>query len=114
MDIPLEVSFHEIPHHPAAEKEIRERAERLFQVYPRIDSCRVVVEEPHRHHHKGNLFRVRIHLGVPGEDLHVNRNPQDDHAHEDMHTAVRDAFQAATRQLRDYLARRRGHVKSHE
>lgn len=110
MDIPLEIAFREIPHVEAVETEIRDRAGKLFHLFPRINLCRVVVEAPHKHHHKGKLFHVRIHLGVPGEDLYVNRDPEINHAHEDMHYAVRDAFHAAQRQLQDYLERRRPHA----
>ncbi|TAH34698.1 MAG: ribosome-associated translation inhibitor RaiA [Planctomycetota bacterium] len=113
MDIPLEITFREIPHDQAVEDEIRERSGKLYHLYPRILFFRFVVEAPHRSHHKGNLYHLRVHLGVPGEDLHVNRDPQDNHAHEDVHIAVRDAFQAAHRQLLDYLDRRRGYTKSH-
>jgi hypothetical protein len=56
---------------------------------------------------------VRIHLAVPGEDLYVNRDHEQNHAHEDVHVAVRDAFGAAMRRLQDYLDRRRGRTKSH-
>lgn len=111
MELPLEVTFRDIPGNLKVEQEIEERATKLFHLYPRINLCRVVVESPHKHKHKGNLYHVRIHLGVPGEDLYVNRDHEDNHAHEDVHMAVRDAFQAAVRQLQDYVDRRRGNTK---
>lgn len=111
MEFPLEITFRDIPSIPKVEEEIRDRATKLQQLYGRIVLCRVVIEAPHRHHHKGNLYQVRIHLGVPGEDLYVNREGGN-HAHEDVHVAVRDAFQAAHRQLLDYVDRRHGRTKS--
>jgi ribosome-associated translation inhibitor RaiA len=46
---------------------------------------------------------------VPGAELVAN------HAqHEDIYVAVRDAFQAITRQLEDHARRLRGDVKTHQ
>jgi cold shock CspA family protein len=73
-----------------------------------------VVERPHRQHHKGTLFHVRIDLRVPGRELVVNRDPTEHHAHEDVYVAIRDAFDAARRQLEDHAREMRGGVKSHE
>ena len=36
------------------------------------------------------------------------------HAHEDFYVTMRDAFNAARRQLEDYVRRRRGKVKRHD
>ena len=43
-------------------------AAKLEEFFSRITSCRVVVEAPHRHHKSGELFHVRIDLGVPGHE----------------------------------------------
>ena len=51
---------------------------------------------------------------MPGTELVVNRHPKDKHAHEDVYVAVRDAFDAARRQLEDYVRRLDGRVKTHE
>ena len=69
----------------------------------------VVVEAPHKHHHQGKQFNVRIDIGVPGNEIVVNR----DH-HEDVYVALRDAFDAAKRQLEDYARITRGYIKTHE
>jgi cold shock CspA family protein len=57
---------------------------------------------------------VRIEIGVPGKDLIVSRHPKDKHAHEDIYVAIRDAFDAARRQLEDHVRKRAGKVKLHE
>jgi cold shock CspA family protein len=44
----------------------------------------------------------------------IDRNPSEDHAHEDAFVAVRDAFAAARRRLQDRRRRQRGQVKLHE
>ena len=58
-------------------------------------SCDVTIEAPHRHHHKGKLYKVRIDIGMPGKDVHVNQEGPKNHAHEDVYVAIRDAFDAA-------------------
>jgi hypothetical protein len=62
MKLPLQISFHNTESIPAVEQAIRERATRLDRYYGQIMSCRVVVDIPHRHHHTGNLYQVRIGL----------------------------------------------------
>jgi cold shock CspA family protein/ribosome-associated translation inhibitor RaiA len=114
MQLPLQITFKGIGQSDAIEASIREHAAHLEQFHDRITSCHVVVEEPQHRHHKGNLFRLRINLTLPGHTIVVNRDPGLDHAREDMGVAIRDAFNAAGRQIEDYARRRRGDVKSHE
>ncbi|MHB8744493.1 MAG: HPF/RaiA family ribosome-associated protein [Sulfuricaulis sp.] len=108
MQNPLHVTLKDMPQSEAVESRIREKADKLSRFYDRIISCRVVVESPQRHHHQGKLYSVRIDLMVPGSELVANR-AQD----EDVYVAVRDAFEAITRQLEDYARRQRGEVKTH-
>ena len=113
MQIPLEISFRDMAPSAAVEARIREKAAKLERFHDRIIGCTVVVEAPHRHHHKGKLYSVHIDISVPGKDLVVDRAKPLDHAHEDVYLAVRDAFNAAVRQLEDYTRRVRGDVKTH-
>ena len=113
MDFPLDISFRNMDPSPAVETRIREKAEKLSRFFNRIIGCTVVVEAPHRHHHKGKLYSVHIDISVPGKDLVVDRAKPLDHAHEDVYLAVRDAFKAAERQLEDHARRMRGDVKNH-
>jgi len=114
MEHPLEITFRKLGHSPAMEARIRERVAKLERWCDRILSCRIVVEADHRHHHKGNLFHVRIDLVVPGAELVAGREPPEKQAHEDAYVAIRDAFDAITRQLENYASRRRDEVKHHD
>ena len=114
MELPLEIVFRNLEPSEAIEARVRERAEKLEKFYKDIMSCRVVVEAGHKHHHKGNLYHVRVDLKVPSAELVASREPQDHHAHEDVYVAIRDSFDAMRRQLEDYSRRRRGQVKTHE
>ncbi|MSO66192.1 MAG: HPF/RaiA family ribosome-associated protein [Alphaproteobacteria bacterium] len=108
MKIPLEISFKDIAPSPAIEQYVREHAAKLDKFHERVMACRVSIEAPHRHQHKGKLYQVRIDLTVPGEELVANRSPAADASHADVYVAARDAFRAIKRQLQDYGRRRRG------
>lgn len=114
MQIPLQISFQGMDPSPAVEARIREKAAKLERFHDRIIGCNVVVEAPHRHHRHGKLYNIRIDLSVPGKDVFVGRSGPLNHAHEDIYVAIRDAFNAAGRQLQDHVRRARGDVKAHE
>lgn len=114
MPIPLQVTFRNMRPSPAARKWIQANFDRLEHLYGRIMSCRVVVQAPHHHHSKGQLYRISVDLKVPGHEIAVNRNPPEHHAHEEINVAIRDAFDAVARRLEDVARQRRGDVKAHE
>jgi ribosomal subunit interface protein len=114
MQIPVQVTFRNMDPSEAVEANVREKADKLERHFDRIISCRVVVESPHRRHHKGKLYNLRIDIGVPGKEIVVNHSGPKNHAHEDVYVAVRDAFNAASRQLEDHARKVRGEIKSHE
>lgn len=137
MEIPLQITFRNMPPSRAIEDNIREKVSKLENFYDRIMGCRVIVEAPHRHHRKGKAYEVRIDLTVPGGELVINRAPKrlkaaesrlpepeakliESHepskhaAHADVYVAIRDAFSAAGRKLQDHARRRSGAVKLHE
>lgn len=109
MQTPMQITIRDVDHSEALEARIRAKVEKLEEFFKHITSCRVVVEVPHKHHHQGKQFNVRIDIGVPGGEIVVNR----DHA-EDVYVALRDAFEATKRQLEDYARKIRGDVKTHE
>lgn len=114
MQIPVQIAFRGMNSSPALEARINEKAEKLEQYHDRITSCRVVVEAPHRHSRKGKLYVITIDVTVPGAKLVVNTEKRHDHAHEDVYVALRDAFNAMTRQIEDYAREKNGQVKTHE
>jgi ribosomal subunit interface protein len=109
MKIPMQITIRDVEHSEALEAHIRDKAVKLEEFFDHIMSCRVVVEMPHKHHHQGKQFNVRIDIGVPGNEIVVNRDQS-----EDVYIALRDAFDAAKRQLEDYSRKIRGDVKTHE
>lgn len=114
MQIPLQIRFHQLEPSPAIEAAVRKRAEQLERFADKIMSCRVTIEAPHKHHHKGNIYHVTIDVRTPGGEVVASRSPQKHHAHEDVYVAIRDAFKATRRQLQDHVREKRGKVKSRE
>jgi len=114
MQLPLQITFRHMDSSPAVEAAIRQHAEKLERFSDRIMACRVVVEAPHHHQRKGKLYSIRIDLTVPGEQIPVTHSGPQNHAHEDIYVAIRDAFNTAGRLLEDHVRKFRGDAKSHE
>jgi ribosomal subunit interface protein len=108
MRIPLQITFRNIPKSSAIEANISEKADKLDRFYDKIMSCRVAVEESQRRHHQGKLYSVRIDITVPGKELAVSRQEN-----EDVYVAIRDSFNAAVRILEEHSSRIQNEVKSH-
>jgi len=113
MQIPLQITFRNLDRSPALEGEVREHAERLDKFYDRIMSCRVVIEERHKHHRRGNQFHISVDVTVPGSELVASREPDEHHAYTDVHVAIRDAFDTMRRQLEDYARKHDQRLKVH-
>jgi ribosomal subunit interface protein len=114
MQLPLQITYKGIDPSDAIEARIRQHAAQLERFHDRITRCHVVVERSQHRRHKGDLYRLRIDLTVPGREIVVSHDPGLDHAHEDMGVAIGEAFKAAVRQIEDQARRQRGDVKSHE
>ncbi len=114
MPATLQLSFRNMESSESVERQVRERFAQLETFFDRLISCRVVVEKAHqKQQQQGRLFHVRVDLVAPGREIVVRRGPAAHHAHEDAHVAVRDAFDAARRQLEDHVRRMDNRVKAH-
>jgi ribosomal subunit interface protein len=103
MDLQLQITTRELAGSQALEEKIRDKAEKLAKLYDHIVSLHIVVESPERRHHKGKLYNCKIRLTVPGDEIVVNHESD-----VDPYVSVRDAFDAAKRQLQDHVDRKRG------
>lgn len=113
MQLPLQITYHNLSASPALEAKIRDNAQRLDEFCDQIMGCRVVVEVPHKHHAHGNQYQVRIDITVPGDEIVINRDSPEHTQYRDVEVALRDAFDAAARQMEDYVRRLRGFTKAH-
>lgn len=114
MTIPVQITFRHMESSTAVETRVRELADHLGVFSDRILGCRVVVDSPHRHHHQGKVFAVKLQLSVPGEDVVVDMERPDRDGHEDVYVVLRDAFDAARRQLQQRMSTLRGEPKLRE
>lgn len=100
---PMSITFPGMKPNPAIEAEIRKRAAKLDALCPGIISCHVVADIPHRHHQRGNFFRLRIDLKVRREEIAVAREgPQ-----KDLRLVLKRAFDVARRRLQEHIRQRR-------
>jgi ribosome-associated translation inhibitor RaiA len=115
MDIPLELSFHNIESSDALKTAVKEHVGRLEQIHDHIIGCRVVIELPHKSQKAlGNQPDVHIVVRVPGKEIVVSKEL----AHEghkknatDAYAVLDNAFAVAASQLRDYRRISHGDVK---
>jgi ribosome-associated translation inhibitor RaiA len=106
MQLPVQVTFHGMAHSAALEETIRERTARLEHGHPQLISCRAVLGQAARHKQQGKEFVVRLDIKVPGGEIAISR----DH-NEDPYVAVRAAFDAARRKLNALARRKSGAAK---
>lgn len=131
MTLTPQITFLRMDPEETLEAAVLKEATDLEHFFPRIMSCRVVIEGPRRQE-QGGLFNIRIDLVVPGEELVVERNPtlhtdlqhseathktKESEPHRerrDPAIAIHEAFHEMRRQLQDYARRVRGDVKQSE
>ena len=114
MAIPVQITFRHMESSASVEARVRDLTRHLTSFSDRIQSCRVVVDTPHRHHHQGKVFIVKLQLALPGEDVVVDMERPQRENHEDVYVVIRDAFDAAKKQLQQRLATLRGEDKKRE
>ncbi|MDE2607903.1 MAG: ribosome-associated translation inhibitor RaiA [Burkholderiales bacterium] len=108
MKMPLNIRFAGLEPSSALETAIRDRVAHLDRFAPDVMSCRVTVEQEARHQQQGRPFAVRVDLTLAGGEVSVSGKQN-----EDVYVALRDAIDAARRQLEDAVRIRRGDVKQH-
>ncbi len=101
MKSPADVVYRDIDSSPALNQIIYKKLEKLHRYSDSILHSRVVLDSPHKHKHKGKLFRASIELGMKGAPLNVS------HDDPSVHIAVRDAFAALERALKEETSRKK-------
>lgn len=114
MQVPLEVTYRDVEKTEALETLVREKVAKLEQVCDRLNSCRVAIEKIHDRPSSGSPYRVRIDMTVPGQELVAESNPGEGIQYIEIQPVIRDAFDAARRQLQEISERQRNRVKTHE
>jgi ribosomal subunit interface protein len=102
-----QVVFRNIEYSPSVEEIVLKRLEKLERYCDEIQSLRVILETPHNNHHKGKVYHVGVEAMVPNHDIAVSHDQHDNHAHEDIYVAIRDAFNALERRLKSVYGKQR-------
>ena len=106
MSVPLQITIRNNENAKYLAHHIQEKAHKLDQFYHDITSCRIVVEPKQGNHHHGNLHSVHIDLTIPKDKIVINKIED-----ENVYVAVRDALNAACRQLQSQCGRK--HMTRH-
>jgi len=96
----FQIVFHNIEQSTSISDAVNKRISKLQRFCDRILAGRVVLDSPHNNHHKGKVYSVGLEIHIPSKEVRVNQEQHDNHAHEDLYVAIRDAFNAAERQLK--------------
>jgi ribosomal subunit interface protein len=104
----LEISARDVRINDETEELIRDKASKLDRLYDQIVGCRVKVDKPHRSQRSGMMYSVRIDITVPGGELIVKREPD-----EDLHAAIVNSFETAQRRVKEFAQKQRREVKTH-
>ena len=115
MDIPLELSFHNIDSSDAIKEAVNDHLRKLELLHDHIIGCRVVIEMPHKSQKaSGNPPDVHIVLRVPGKEIVVSKElAHNGHkkAATDAYAVLDNAFAVAATQLKAYRRISHGDVK---
>jgi ribosomal subunit interface protein len=106
MECDVQITFRDIPPSDAIAARIRERVAKLEEFHGRLTRCHVVVEAAKRRA-KATEYQVHIDLTLPGGELAVSRDHLDRRPADDMNVAIRNAFDAMEKRLRESARRRR-------
>jgi ribosomal subunit interface protein len=96
----FQVVFHNIDQSDALSESVQKRIDKLRRFSSDIIGGRVVLDSPHNNQHKGKVYSVAIEIHTSNKPVVVTQEQHDNHAHEDLYVAIRDAFNAAERQLK--------------
>ncbi len=114
MQIPPSITYRNLEKTPAIEALIEEKIAKLEQFCDYINSCRVVVEKAQEHPNTGSPYRVSIDITVPhNREIVVNHSPNTGKQYPPLQAVIRDAFEAANRQLKDLSNEQHGERKAH-
>ena len=112
MQVPPELAFRNIEPTEELKSRILEGIKSLEEVYDRVTSCRVMVEDTNPNRRNGKRHHVRIDITVPRHELVINRNPPAHPTSHDLPQAIGEAFDKARRQLLEIKRIQRGEVKT--
>jgi ribosome-associated translation inhibitor RaiA len=107
----INVTFRHIERSAALEARVRDVGERLRRYNAGMTRCHLTVEGG-LECADGGPYAVRIHLSVPGAQIHADSIQHNGAGHRDVYVALRDAYARARRQLQDLQRERKSSLLS--
>ncbi len=98
MSSPVTMTFRHLPRSGALEASARDVGDRLQRLHEDMTACHIVFEGTPEVA-GGVPFRVRIHVSVPGAQIHADSIRQPGKEPTDHHGLLRSAYENARRQL---------------
>jgi hypothetical protein len=98
MSSPLTLTFRGLPRSGALEASARDVSDRLQRLNDRMTACHILFEGTPEAA-GGVPFRVKIHVSVPGAQIHAESARQPDEAQTATHSPLRSAYENAKNQL---------------
>jgi hypothetical protein len=98
MSLPLTLTFRHLPRSGALEASARDVGDRLQRLNEGMTACHIVFEGiPEAE--GGAPFRVKIHVSVPGAQIHAESVRHPEEGRPAPHSPLRSAYENAKRQL---------------
>lgn len=114
MQIAPEITYRNLEKTEAINSLIKEKIAKLENFCDYINSCRVVVEKAHQHPDSGSPYKVSINITIPhGREIAVSHNPDKGKQYPPLEAVIRDAFEAARRQIVGLSTEQKGARKVH-
>ena len=114
MQIPPEITYRNIEKTDSIDSLVREKIAKLEQFCDYINSCRVVLEKTHENPSSGSPYKVSIDITIPhGREIAVSENPDEGKQYPPLEAVIRNAFEAARRQLVSITTEQKGERKVH-
>ena len=114
MQITPEITYRDIEKTEKINSLVLEKIAKLEQFCDYINSCRVVLEKAHENPSSGSPYSVSIDITIPhGRELAVTHNPDKGKQYPSLEEVIRDAFEAARRQLVSITTEQKGDRKVH-
>jgi transposase-like protein len=95
----LTLTFRHLPRSGALESAARDLGHRLQSRFGRITACHIVIEGKPDANGEVHEYTVKIHLSLPGAQIHADSVQQSDEGHPETRIALHAAFENAKRQL---------------
>jgi hypothetical protein len=98
MSSPVTLTFRHLPRSGALETSARDLGDRLQRLNDRMTACHIVFEGTPGIA-GGVPYRVKIHVSVPGAQIHAESARQSDAGRTPNHSPLQSAYENAKRQL---------------